>query len=86
MSSFVSDVARTLESDNSRTDHDASEGQQHDGIQLSQQHTKAMVSADGGNISTTQRMISATWGSILTSLLGELQALCEGDSMLMPAQ
>ena len=86
MSSFVSDVARTLESDNSPADNDASEGRQHDRIQLSQQDTNDMVSSEDGNISTAQRMISATWGSILTSLLGEQHKACEKYSLLIPTQ
>jgi hypothetical protein len=70
MSSFVSEAARTLESDTPPKDDDAPQGQQHDRIPVSQQDTNAMASSGEGNISTTQRMISATWGSILTSLLG----------------
>jgi hypothetical protein len=71
MSSFVSEVTRTLESDTPPTDDDASQGQQHDRIPVSQQDANAMAPSGEGNISTTQRMISATWGSILTSLLGQ---------------
>jgi len=67
MSSFVSDVAGTLEPSTSSPNEDASAGQRHDRVQNTQQGTMASPSTQ--DISTTQRMISATWGSILTVLL-----------------
>jgi hypothetical protein len=70
MSSFVSEVAGTLEANNSSPNDDASPGQRHDRIQNPQEN--AMASPATQDISTTQRMISATWGSILTTLLGEI--------------
>ena len=45
-------------------------GQRHDRILLSEQKTTTMAGSGGTDISVTQRMVSATWGSILTSLLG----------------
>jgi hypothetical protein len=69
MSSFDSEVAGTLESNIPPTNNDSSQGRWHDRIQNPQQDT--MASSGGKDISTTQRMISATWGSILTTLLGE---------------
>jgi len=55
--------------------HDAkaqSNGQQHDRVQLSEQNTNSGRMSGSGDveITTYQRMISATWGSVLTSLLG----------------
>jgi hypothetical protein len=48
------------------------DGQRHDRISVEKQNTEAMSrSADKLNITTGQRMVSATWGSVLTSLLGE---------------
>lgn len=70
MSSFVSEIAETLKSNTTLARDDDSHGQRHDRIQNSQQDT--MASSGGKDISTTQRMISATWGSILTTLLGEI--------------
>ncbi|KIW24590.1 uncharacterized protein PV07_10296 [Cladophialophora immunda] len=54
--------------------HDAqqqpqTEGQRHDRVPVSQQDTGNMSGSNTIEITTTQRMISATWGSILTSLL-----------------
>jgi hypothetical protein len=69
MSSFVSEIAETLKSNTILARDDASHGQRHDRIQNSQQDT--MASSGGKDISTTQRMVSATWGSILTTLLGK---------------
>lgn len=70
MSSFDPEGAGTLESNILPANDDASHGQRHDRIQNPQQDT--MASSGGKDISTTQRMISATWGSILTTLLGEI--------------
>lgn len=69
MSSIDSEVAGTLQSNIPPTDDGISQGRRHDRIQNPQQDT--MASPAGKDISTTQRMISATWGSILTTLLGE---------------
>jgi hypothetical protein len=52
--------------------HDA-EGQQHDRIQLQKQDTSSMAASNVPDITVTQRMISATWGSVLTSLLGRFK-------------
>ncbi|KAJ9608362.1 Carrier protein, mitochondrial [Cladophialophora chaetospira] len=55
--------------------HDAQQlsqpdGQRHDRIPLSQQNTGGSMSGSGQiEITTTQRMVSATWGSVLTTLL-----------------
>ncbi|KIW73553.1 hypothetical protein PV04_01660 [Phialophora macrospora] len=54
--------------------HDAqqqlqTEGQRHDRVPLSQPSTANMSGSDVVEITTTQRMISATWGSVLTTLL-----------------
>ena len=51
---------------------DGSDGQRHDRIHLEKQgtDTNSMSGSRSQDISVTQRMISATWGSILTSLLG----------------
>lgn len=46
------------------------EGQQHDRVQLSKQDNSTMASSSTPDITISQRMISATWGSVLTSLLG----------------
>lgn len=45
------------------------EGQRHDRIPFSQQTPSTMAGSGNVEITTTQRMISATWGSILTTLL-----------------
>jgi hypothetical protein len=49
------------------------EGQRHDRVPFSQQSTANMSGSDKVEITTTQRMISATWGSVLTTLLGMSQ-------------
>ena len=49
---------------------DVHEGQQHDRVQLQKQDNSAMAGSGSQDISATQRMISATWGSVLTSVLG----------------
>jgi len=53
--------------------HDAHflpDGQRHDRVLFQEQDTRGMSSSDHLNITTGQRMISATVGSVLTSLLG----------------
>lgn len=53
--------------------HDAhllSEEQLHDRVLFKEQNTDKMTASDHLNITTGQRMISATLGSVLTSLLG----------------
>ena len=73
--SFTSESAQSLglsTSDNT-LGHDArlfSEGQRHDRVLLQKQDTDDMSASDKLNITTGQRMISATVGSVLTSLLG----------------
>ena len=49
---------------------DVHEGQQHDRIQLQEQDNSSMAGSGSQDITATQRMISATWGSVLTSVLG----------------
>jgi len=49
--------------------HDAP-GQRHDRIQVAEQKASDMAGSNAPEITTTQRMVSATWGSIITSLLG----------------
>merc|ERR1712230_158519 len=44
-------------------------GQRHDRVQVPEQNTANMSGSNSFEITTTQRMISATWGSVLTSLL-----------------
>jgi len=83
MSSFVSDVAGTLEPNISSPNDNASSGQRHDRIQNTQQD--AMASSSTQDISTTQRMISATWGSILTVLLSKI-LLCATRLVLISMQ
>lgn len=52
--------------------HDVPEGQRHDRIQLQKQDTSTMAGSNPStDITVTQRMISATVGSIATSLLGD---------------
>ena len=46
------------------------EGQHHDRVPPAQQNTGSMSASENVEITTTQRMISATWGSVFTSLLG----------------
>ena len=54
-----------------QTLHDVPEGQRHDRIQLQKQDTSAMAGYNPStDITVTQRMMSATVGSIATSLLG----------------
>ena len=55
--------------------HDAqlqlqTEGQLHDRVPVPQQDNSNMSGSGHVEITTTQRMISATWGSVLTTLLG----------------
>jgi hypothetical protein len=53
---------------------DAYMGQQHGRIQVEEQDTNSKMASSrsaGTDISVTQRMISATGGSVLTSLLGK---------------
>jgi hypothetical protein len=54
------------------------EGQRHDRVPLLQQNTGNMAGSDNVEITTTQRMISATWGSVLTTLLGALNRSMNG--------
>jgi hypothetical protein len=51
----------------------ASDGQRHDRILLEEPvtTTNKMTNSGAVEISTTQRMVSATWGSVLTTLLGK---------------
>lgn len=56
-------------------DENASESQGHDRENTSKSSTVQMAGTGAGigaDISASQKMISATWGSILTSLLGML--------------
>lgn len=75
--SFPSTSAHSLDhsapSDNA-LGHDAQflpEGQGYDRVLFEEQNTNEMSASDHLNITTGQRMISATWGSVLTSLLGK---------------
>jgi hypothetical protein len=58
----------------SANEHDnESEAQWHDRPETSEKFTRRMATSSSGiatDISAAQKMISATWGSILTSLLG----------------
>ncbi|KIV80195.1 hypothetical protein PV11_07714 [Exophiala sideris] len=73
--SFTADTAQAL--DQHRDSHEALghdaqlqlQGQRHDRIQVEKPDTGKMPGSGDFEITTTQRMISATWGSILTSLL-----------------
>ena len=72
---FTAEPAQSIGKHQQALGHDAqqqlqAEGQRHDRIQLSQQDTGNMSGSANVEITTTQRMISATWGSLLTSLLG----------------
>lgn len=63
-------------------------GQRHDRISIEKQNSSPMAGAGGAvEISVTQRMISATWGSILTSLLGinssNLWETCDTDVFIV---
>jgi hypothetical protein len=51
--------------------HHDPEGQRHDRILLEKQDTN-MSSSGANDVSAAQRMISATWGSVLTTALGRL--------------
>jgi hypothetical protein len=54
---------------------DAYMGQQHGRIQIEEQDTNSNMASPrsaGTDITVTQRMISATGGSVLTSLLGKI--------------
>src|ERR1700742_5404375 len=53
------------------------EGQRHDRIPFSQQTPSTMGGSGNVEITTTQRMVSATWGSILTTLLGTSLSQCD---------
>ena len=56
---------------------DAYMGQQHGRIQVEEQDTNSNMASSksaGTDITVTQRMISATGGSVLTSLLGKIAA------------
>lgn len=65
--------------DTEQSYHDA-EGQQHDRIQLKKQDIDTMAASNVPDITITQRMISATWGSVLTSLLGESKEIWHSSS------
>jgi hypothetical protein len=54
---------------------DAANRQWHDRIQVEEQETSTMAGTQNTEISVGQRMISATLGSVLTSLLGKLCCL-----------
>lgn len=54
---------------NSGPFHHAVEGQRHDRISLTEQNTAKMSGSSSDEITVTQRMVSATVGSVLTSLL-----------------
>ena len=47
------------------------QGQRHDRIQFQERNTATMPGSGDFEITTTQRMMSATVGSVLTSLLGK---------------
>ncbi|KIW49748.1 hypothetical protein PV05_11397 [Exophiala xenobiotica] len=73
--SFTSQPAQALDghlNSQSALGHDAKSqitGQRHDRVQVPEQNTANMSGSNSFEITTTQRMISATWGSVLTSLL-----------------
>jgi hypothetical protein len=74
---FGSEPATTHEHDSHQSFHDA-EGQRHDRIPIQKQDTSTMAGSNAPDITITQRMISATVGSVLTSLLGTyLGHICE---------
>ena len=50
-------------------EEDAARGQNHDRIPQQEQDTGKGMAGSAGDISATQKMISATWGSVLTSVL-----------------
>jgi hypothetical protein len=74
MSSIFGSQPAASQIDTDRNQQDAGDGKRHDRILLEEQDTTAsnMSNSGAGEISTTQRMISATWGSVLTTLLGKL--------------
>ena len=65
---FGSDSATLHTQDTSQSLQDAA-GQRHDRIQLEKQDTSTMAASSATDITLSQRMISATVGSVLTSLL-----------------
>lgn len=77
--SFTSDTAQALDQhrdSHAALGHDAQsqlQGQRHDRVQVQKQDTGNMSGSGDFEITTTQRMISATWGSVLTSLLGTVE-------------
>lgn len=80
MSAFASEPARSDE-EKLYSAPDGNEigrvGQRHDRISIEEQDASNMATnrtgsgAGGNDISAGQKMISATWGSVLTSLLGK---------------
>ncbi len=83
MSVFASGGTRKTEAQPSLSGaeggNDARILQQHDRVQVQEQNTDKMGGSGSGSTDTditlTQRMISATWGSVLTSLLGRTPIL-----------
>jgi hypothetical protein len=81
MSSFVAGDTRSPSADpfvpSGDGARDAYMGQQHGRIQVEEQNTNSNMASPGSagtDITVTQRMISATGGSVLTSLLGKIAA------------
>ena len=77
MSAFLSEPSRLVDAPalliGGDSNGNESDGQQHDRIQIQGQNTGTMAGSGGSSgtdITLGQRMVSATWGSILTSLLG----------------
>jgi hypothetical protein len=74
MSSFAAEDTRSPFVPSGDGARDAYMGQQHGRIQVEEQDTNSNMASSksaGTDITVTQRMISATGGSVLTSLLGK---------------
>lgn len=76
---LASEKALDFDQHHSSTSDNAGEGQQHDRLSSAQHNrpnppgTSDMSASNSGDeITVTQRMVSATVGSVLTSLLGTL--------------
>jgi len=74
MSYIGPEPAPTHERATTPSEDDAADRQWYDRIQVEEQDTN-MAGTQNTEISVAQRMISATWGSVLTSLLGKLRCL-----------